>query len=134
VNNNNNFWNLVASAMLKKKKKLSNIEFRSFFKLSYPLIEYVWRTLKDSFPQSKPKYLLWTLFFLKTTSTNFQEISSFVGTTYQTLRIHVTIVLKRLNKLLPEVQFVLQQCLLLILYHIFHEIIFTNILQLVVGY
>jgi hypothetical protein len=70
--------------------------FRSLFKLSYPLIEYIWRTLKASFPQSKPKYLLWTLFFLETTSTNFQEISSFVGTTYQTLRIRVTIVLKRL--------------------------------------
>jgi hypothetical protein len=90
--------------MLKKKKKMSNLEFRNLFKLNTSLMDYVWNTLKASFPERfKPKYLLWTMFFLKTTSTNFQEIASFLQTNEKTLRLHLRVVLLSLNKILPKV-------------------------------
>jgi hypothetical protein len=101
-----NLWRSIASSMLKKRKKISNIEFRNLFKLSIPMIDYVWTTLKESYPERfKPTYLLWTLFFLKTTSTNFQEISFILGTTPKTLKLHVSVLLHSLKKLLPEVTF-----------------------------
>jgi hypothetical protein len=72
------------------------------------MFDYVWTTLKESYPERfQPKHLLWTMHFLKTTSTNIQEISTLLGTTQKTLKIHVKVVLQHLMNLLPEVQFYL---------------------------
>jgi hypothetical protein len=90
--------------MLKKKKKMTHFEFECLFKLPVRLMDYVWKTLTKSYPDRfKPKYLLWTMYFLKTTNENFQEISTFLKTNQKTLRLHLRVVLDQLNNILPKV-------------------------------
>jgi sugar diacid utilization regulator len=89
---------------LKRKKPMSQSDFRSCFKLSVPLVEYIWRTLKDFQPELKPHYLLWTLYFLKTTNTNFKEIATSLGIHQKTLRNRILFILKLINNLLPNVR------------------------------
>jgi hypothetical protein len=99
-------WITIASVILRRKKKMSIDNFRAYFKLSVPLVDFVWEKLKSSFPSSRPKYLLWALHFMKTTATNMREIAEFLGTTEQTLRKQVKITLSRLYNLLPNVSFI----------------------------
>jgi hypothetical protein len=98
-----NFWLLVARTILRKNRNISMSEFKVHFKLSVPLVEYVWQLYHKYFPFCKAKHLLWSLHFLKTTDTNVIEIANFLGTNSQTLMLHVNNTLQRLLEILPKV-------------------------------
>ncbi len=96
------WWHSIGSAILRKKKELQHYEFKKYFKLSAPLVEIVFNEIRKRF-NCQAKHLLWTLHYLKTTSTNEAEIAALLGVNVDTMRIHVERTLRMLIIFLPNV-------------------------------
>jgi hypothetical protein len=96
-------WILIGSTILRKGRINNEKEFKSFFKLSISMIDFVWKKLKSSNFANSPKYLLYTLYFLKTTNSRDFEIAQTLGIHVQTLKLHVTRTMEQLITILPGV-------------------------------
>jgi hypothetical protein len=95
-------WKTLGSNILHFERELSDREFMSYFKMPVSLVQYLWKTLQSSF-HCRPRYLLWTLHYLKSRNPSELEISRILGTTVKTMKIRVTITLRQIFHLLPNV-------------------------------
>lgn len=94
-------WIYRGAAVL-KKKRLSVLTFRRFFKLPPKLVEKVFNLIQSHY-SCQPKHLLWTLFYLKSSDSDDNYIALSLRCDIQTLRKHVYETLDRLIEILPKV-------------------------------
>jgi len=99
------YWRLLGSLTLQKNKIVTEKEFRRNFKLNSSLVNQVYKKVLSGGATVKPKYLLWTLFFLNSKNSNDDQISSLLGTTRKTMMVHIKEVLEKLIKVLPKFNF-----------------------------
>jgi hypothetical protein len=100
------FWQYLASAILKDSKTISATAFKQFFKLPISLTDLIWRKLSARFPgKCSAKHFLWTLHFLKTLNPLKEETAKLLHTNKITLKIHVVKTLLKLLIVLPKFNF-----------------------------
>jgi len=97
------FWQSVGASIFSFKNPLSPTQFKCYFKLSINLVEMVFAKLREKFPNSGAKHLLWTFHFLKSFNPNHKEIATNLRISYKTLILYVRKTLTNLNKALPQV-------------------------------
>ncbi len=96
--------NALGSSILNRRRSLSQIQFKMFFKLEPDLVQILYSKIVQEFPCSA-NHLLWTLYFLKTKNTNDKEIAVVLGIDIDTLHRHVVSTLRILVRVLPQVCF-----------------------------
>jgi hypothetical protein len=96
-------WRGIAISML-NKKNLSSREFKKIFKLTCQNVDFLWKKMRQNFPDAKHEHLLYTLHFLKTTNNNGRDVATLFGTTEKNLLHHVQVTLNQLNEILPKVK------------------------------
>ncbi len=96
-------WEILGSNVLRKKTVLSSRSFKRFFKLSNNLVNAIYTKIITSGYFCKRIHLLWTLYYLRTTNTYDNEISTTLGIAPNTMKIQVIKVLRLILRSLPQV-------------------------------
>lgn len=119
------YWLELARAVLRLRRACPLGKFKAAFKLPPRLVDFLFRKIKKSYADSRPKHFLWALYYLKTTLIGEEIIATTLGTNRSTLRLYVELTLKRLNAVLPEVFFLMFFFLDIILFiYLFIQLIF----------
>jgi len=98
------FWLDIGRVTL-GKKKLTIFAFKQMFKLPPNLVQGLFALIRNSFPFVRPKHLLWTLFYLKTTAVGEDVIAITLLTNKKTLQQYVLETLTCLDRSLPDFDF-----------------------------
>lgn len=91
--------NMYTKSKMKSSQALRLRRFKSFFGVTPEVCSLVWEKIKDVVPSnSKPKYLLWCLYFMKQYSTEHVRRSLFKADE-KTIRKWTWIILKPIANL-----------------------------------
>lgn len=96
------FWLILAGIVLRRKPLPISL-FKKSFKLSPILVGKIFQLLRVRFAFTRPKHLLWTLFYLKTSTVGEELIALNLGTNKKTLRQYLIQTLRCLDIVLPDV-------------------------------
>lgn len=98
-------WLTLGSMVLSKRRVISEAAFKLNFKLNTKLTEIIWRRLNATGGNQNlnPKHLLWTLYLLKTSNPNHQQVAMALHTSYKTMKKHCCKTIKLLDQSLPNV-------------------------------
>jgi len=98
------FWLSLATVVISRRKKLNDTNFQKIFKLPVAVVNGLWRNILGE-TNLNATSLLWTLYFLKTTNENLEEIAEFFQTNKNTLTKHVREIVHVIVVVLPEFSF-----------------------------
>lgn len=96
------YWLTLAGVIL-GRNILPQSTFKQLFKLPPALVEVLFNLLVRSYSFCRPKHLLWSLHYLKTTTVGENLIAVNLRTNKKSLRQYVIQTLTLLERVLPKV-------------------------------
>lgn len=99
------FWLAIAAATLRKKKPITVVAFKTYFKLSPSLADLIYSQLVDAGYEIRIRHYLWTLHYLRSTDPRDTQIAFFLHTQRRNLHDKVYGVMDCICKALPELDF-----------------------------